>query len=132
EATFGLPEVKRGLFAPFGSVVAGSRISRAVALELTLTGDPIGAQRALALGLVNQVVPREPVLDAAPRLAGRIAGNAPLAAKATRVVVRLASADVAAAWERQGEWVPKVFGSNDAKEGSSAFVERRAPNWTGT
>jgi len=132
EATFGLPEVKRGLFAPFGSVVAGSRIPRAVALELTLTGDPIDASRALALGLVNQVVPRDGVLDAAIELAERIAGNAPLAVQATRDVVRLASTDAPAAWERQGEWVPKVFGSNDAREGASAFVERRAPVWTGT
>jgi enoyl-CoA hydratase len=132
DAKFGLPEVKRGLFAPFGSVVAGSRMPRAVALELTLTGDPIDAARALTLGLVNQVVPRAQVLDAGMALAERIAGNAPLAVQATRDVVRLATADAAAAWERQGEWVPKVFGSHDAKEGASAFVERRAPIWTGT
>ena len=66
-ASFGLPEVKRGLFAAGGGVFLSTRIPLAVALELTLTGDPIDAARALSLGLVNQVVPAADVLDAAWR-----------------------------------------------------------------
>ena len=130
-AKFGLPEVKRGLFAAGGGVFLGTRIPLAVALEMALTGDSIDAERAHALGLVNQVVPQGQVLDAALSLAGRIARNGPLALQATKELVRLAATDVAGAYERQAEWQPRVFGSEDAKEGATAFVERRDPVWQG-
>ena len=78
EAKFGIPEVKRGLFAAGGGTTLGTRIPMAIALELALTGDPITAERALALGLVNEVVEPADVLPAAIALAERIAANAPL------------------------------------------------------
>lgn len=131
DARFGLPEVKRGLFAAGGGVFLGQRIPLAVALELTLTGDPVDAERALALGLVNQVVPHEQVLDAAVALAERIAANGPLAVQATKELVRTAATDSEGTWRRQAEWQPKVFGSEDAKEGATAFVEKREPVWQG-
>ena len=93
-ASFGLPEVKRGLFAAGGGVFLSTRIPLAVALELTLTGDPIDARRALSLGLVNQVVPPADVLAAAVELAERIARNGPLALQATKELVRTASTDL--------------------------------------
>ncbi len=130
-AKFGLPEVKRGLFAAGGGVFLGTRIPLAVALELTLTGDPIDAPRALSLGLINQVVPPAEVLDAAVTLAERIARNGPLALRATKEMVRTASTDLARAKTLAAEWQPKVFGSDDAKEGATAFVEKRDPVWTG-
>lgn len=132
QAKFGLPEVKRGLFAAGGGVFLSTRIPLAVALELTLTGDPVDAARAVALGLVNQAVAPEAVLDAAVELAERIARNGPLALQATKLLVRTAVTDMAKARELQAEWQPKVFGSQDAKEGSTAFIERRDPVWTGT
>jgi len=89
-AVFGLPEVKRGLFAAGGGVFISTRIPLAIALELTLTGDPISADRALALGLVNVVVPPAEVMDAALRMAERIARNGPLALRATKELVRTA------------------------------------------
>ncbi len=131
DAKFGLPEVKRALFAAGGGVFVGSRIPLAVALEMTLTGDMIDAQRAYGLGLVNEVVPAERVLDAGIALAERIARNGPLALEATKELVRLAATDPAKAWERQAEWQPKVFGSQDAKEGATAFIEKREPVWQG-
>jgi enoyl-CoA hydratase len=131
-ATFGLPEVKRGLFAAGGGVFISARIPLALALELTLTGDLIDAHRAAALGLINQVVPAEQVVDAAVALAERIAANGPLAIKATRQMVWAAAGDLAGARALATEWQPKVFGSNDAKEGATAFIERRDPAWTGT
>jgi enoyl-CoA hydratase len=131
-ASFGLPEVKRGLFAAGGGVFISARIPLALALELTLTGDLIDAQRAAALGLINQVVPAEQVVDAAVALAERIAANGPLAIKATRQMVWAAAGDLAGARALATEWQPKVFGSNDAKEGATAFIERRDPAWTGT
>jgi len=131
KAVFGLPEVKRGLFAAGGGVFISTRIPLAVALELTLTGDPISADRALALGLVNVVVPPAEVMDAALRMAERIARNGPLALRATKELVRTASTDLAKAQELQATWQPLVFGSADAREGSTAFIERRDPVWTG-
>ncbi len=130
-ATFGLPEVKRGLFAAGGGVFIGTRIPLAVALELTLTGDLVDASRALSLGLVNQVVPADQVLDAAFAMAERIARNGPLGLQATKELVRMAAVDVEKAYELQAEWMPKVFGSEDAKEGARAFIEKRDPVWTG-
>lgn len=130
-AQFGLPEVKRGLFAAGGGVFISNRIPLAVALELTLTGDPIDAQRAYELGLVNKVVPAGDVLEEGIALAERIAKNGPLALQATKELVHLANTDMAAARAKQGEWQPKVFGSEDAKEGATAFVEKRDPVWKG-
>jgi len=131
-AKFGLPEVKRGLFPAGGGVFLGTRVPLAIALELTLTGDPVDATRAAGLGLVNKVVPAGDVLDAAVRLAERIARNGPLALQATKQMVRAAVADYAGAIALQDEWQPKVFGSNDAREGATAFIEKRDPVWTGT
>jgi enoyl-CoA hydratase len=126
-----LPEVKRGLFAAAGGVFVSTRIPLAVALELTLTGDPIDAPRAAALGLINQVVPAEQVVDRALELAERIAANGPLAVKVTREIVRKASTNLEGARALATEWQPKVFGSDDAKEGATAFIEKRPPVWTG-
>jgi enoyl-CoA hydratase len=131
KASFGLPEVKRGLFAAGGGVFVSTRIPLAVALELTLTGDPIDAPRAQSLGLVNQVVPPGEVLGAAVALAERVARNGPLALRATKELVRTASTDLDKARALAAEWQPKVFGSEDAKEGASAFIEKRDPVWTG-
>ncbi len=130
-AKFGLPEVKRGLFAAGGGVFISTRIPLAVALELTLTGDPIEAGRAQSLGLINQVVPQADVLEAAIALAERIAKNGPLALKATKEMVRTASTDLEKARALAAEWQPTVFGSEDAKEGATAFIEKRDPVWQG-
>jgi enoyl-CoA hydratase/carnithine racemase len=131
DAKFGLPEVKRGLFPAGNGTFLGTRIPLAIALELTLTGDPIDAARALQLGLVNQVVAPGEVLDAAIALAQRIAANGPLAVAAIRELVRLAPADFARAEARVRELQPAIFGSEDAREGALAFVEKRAPVWRG-
>ena len=131
EARFGLPEVKRGLFAAGGGTFIGQRIPLAIALEITLTGDLIDAGRAYELGLVNQVVPPDEVLDAALALAERIAANGPLGVAASKELVRLAASDPRRARERLAEWQRVVFASEDAQEGALAFVEKRPPVWTG-
>ena len=130
-ARFGLPEVQRGLFAAGGGCFIGTRIPLAVALEMTLTGDPIDARRAYALGLVNDVVSPDRVLDTAVALAERIARNGPLAVRATKELVRLAATDAKRARERQAELQVEVFSSQDAKEGATVFIERREPVWRG-
>ena len=131
QAQFGLPEVKRGLFAAGGGTLLGTRIPLAVALEIALTGDSIDAERACALGLVNAVVPPDEVMATALRFAERIAANGPLGVAATKELVRLGVTDAARADDRRREWQPVVFGSQDAKEGATAFVEKRAPVWKG-
>lgn len=132
DATFGLPEVKRGLFAAGGGMFLARRIPLAKALELTLTGDPIDAAEAARLGLVNKVVPAADVVDEAVALAERIAGNGPLGVQATKELVRRAAFEPGAeVWARHRELQASVFGSEDAKEGSLAFVEKRTPVWKG-
>lgn len=132
EAKFGLPEVKRGLFAAGGGVLLGSRLPLALALELTLTGDTVDARRAHEMGLVNRVVAPADVLDTAVTLADTIGRNGPLAVEVTRRIVRASAEDMGRAKELLKESMPRVFGSNDAKEGATAFIERRDPVWTGT
>lgn len=130
-AKFGLPEVQRGLFAAGGGVFLGTRVPLGIALEINLTGDSVDAERAFALGLVNAVVPPDEVLTTAVSYAERIAANGPLAVAAIRELVRLGIADPGRAAERLVELQRSVFSSEDAKEGATAFVERRAPRWQG-
>ncbi len=130
-AGFGVPEVKRSLVAAGGAaLLLPQRVPRAVALEMLLTGEPIDAERAVAVGLVNRVVEEGAALDAAVELAATIAANGPLAVAATKRIVQSApSWTPAEAWARQDEIVLPVFASEDAREGSTAFAERRAPVW---
>jgi enoyl-CoA hydratase/carnithine racemase len=131
DAEFGLPEVKRGLFPAGGGTFLGTRVALGVALEMTLTGDPISANRAYELGLVNAVVPPGEVLTRAVALAERIAANGPLALTAVKELVRLGVSDPERARERLNEWREVVFNSEDAKEGAMAFIEKRTPVWHG-
>ncbi len=132
-ARFGVPEVKRSLVAAGGAaLLLPQRVPRAVALELLLTGEPIHAVRAQAVGLVNRVVDDGTALDAAVELAQAIALNGPLAVAATKEIVLSApSWSPDEAWDRQDEVVHPVFASEDAREGSTAFAERRPPVWRG-
>ena len=131
QARFGFPEVKRGLFPAGGGTFVGTRIPLAVALEMTLTGDLIDAARAYQVGLVNAVVAAEEVLATALALAERISENAPLGLAAAKELVRLGVSDTAQATSRMSEWQSTVFTSDDAKEGATAFVEKRKPVWKG-
>lgn len=132
DAQFGLPEVKRGLFAAGGGMFLSRRIPLAKALELTLTGDPIDATEAVRLGLINRAVPADKVLDEAVALAERVAANGPLGVQATKKLMRMAAFEPAAdVWALHGELQGKVFSSEDAREGATAFVEKRPPVWKG-
>ena len=131
EAKFGLPEVKRGLFAAGGGTTLTRRLPFALAMELLLTGEPISAARAVEIGLVNSAVAPDEVLPAAMALAERIAKNGPLGLAATKELARLSVFDPAKCADRLAFWQPAVFGSEDAKEGATAFVEKRDPIWRG-
>jgi enoyl-CoA hydratase/crotonobetainyl-CoA hydratase len=127
EATFGLPEVKRGLVAAGGGTRLPRRIPIAVALEMGLTGDPISAEEAQRLGLVNRVVESDELLPAAFELAARIAANGPLAVQATKrlMLAEIGPIDMGAIMAIAGP----VMASEDAREGATAFAERRPPSW---
>jgi enoyl-CoA hydratase len=130
---FGVPEVKRGLVAGAGgALLLTRRIPFAQAMELLLTGEPIPADRAAALGLVNRLVPDGTALDRALELAEVIAANGPLAVAATKQIARDgADWTVTEGWQRQTELIRPVFESQDAREGATAFAQKRAPVWRG-
>lgn len=133
DAQFGLPEVKRGLVAAAGGVVRlPRRLPRNLAMELALTGEPLTAPRAHELGLVSRVAAPGTVLAEARALAALIAANAPLAVRASKYLVD-ASSDWPAdeALTRQRPFTDEVRASRDAAEGAQAFIEKRAPVWTG-
>jgi enoyl-CoA hydratase len=132
-ARFGVPEVTRSLVAGAGAaLLLAQRVPRALALELLLTGDPIGAARAAEIGLVNRVADDGKALDEAVGLATRIAANAPLAVMATKQIAHHGGDWPAAErWDEQARLIRPVFTSADAREGATAFAEKRAPVWQG-
>lgn len=131
ETNFGLPEVKRSLVAGAGGLFRLPRaIGMAPALEAILTGDPIPAERAYQLGMVNQVVAPAEVMPAARALAARVQAAAPLAVQASRTVaVRAFIDDDDALWRASGQAFGAIGGTEDFKEGPRAFIEKRAPLW---
>jgi enoyl-CoA hydratase len=132
-ARFGVPEVKRSLVAAAGGALTlPRRLPLALALELLLTGEAIGAERAAQMGLVNRVVDEGETLAAALELSRLVAANGPLAVAATKQIAR-ASQDwtLAEGWQRQAEITQPVFTSADAREGAMAFAEKRPPVWRG-
>jgi enoyl-CoA hydratase/carnithine racemase len=132
-ARFGLAEVKWAIIPGAGGT---QRLPRAVplgtALEMILTGDPIGADEALRVGLVNRIVPMDALLSAAHELAGRIASRGPLAVQAARqAVYEGLGRDFAAGLCIEELLFNKVMKSEDAVEGPLAFAERRPPKFKG-
>jgi crotonobetainyl-CoA hydratase len=133
-ATFGLPEVKRGIVAGAGGAFRlPQQVPWKVGLEMIFTGDPIDAETALRYGLVNRVVGADKVLDTALELAGRIAVNAPLSVQTSK---RLAYGavdgtvtDEAARWSLNESETAALMASADAREGPRAFAEKREPVW---
>lgn len=132
-AGFGLPEVLRGLIAAAGGLVRLPRaIPPRVAMEHILTGRPITVQQALQWGMVSRVVPSEALAEAALALANEIASNAPVAVRESLRLARLAlDHDEAALRRLSQEAIERVKASEDFQEGPRAFIEKRAPRWTG-
>jgi len=130
-ATFAITEVKVGRGAPWAAPLPWL-IPPRVAMQILLTGDPITAQRAHEIGLVNDVLPLAGLARAAQQLAERIAANAPLSVLAAKRTVRLAAShSIPAAFEEAERiWAP-VYRSEDAQEGPAAFRDKRPPAWKG-
>jgi enoyl-CoA hydratase len=132
DAKFGIPEAKRGLAAAAGGLMKlPDLIPPKIAMELALTGDFIDATRAYELGLVNRVVEGS-ALDAAKELAAKINENGPLAVRVSKQIVDQSRGwSLEERWDEQAKLLPKVFMSEDAREGAAAFAEKRKPNWKG-
>lgn len=132
-SSFGLAEATRNLIAGAGGLFRLPRaIGQATAMEVILTGQPLSAQRAYELGLLNRLVEPGEELESALELAGRVCAAAPLAVWASRRVV------LAAAYESDQRLIEmtnqefaKILRSEDTKEGLTAFIEKRPPNWLG-
>lgn len=133
DAVFGLPEVKRGLFASGGSTVRLPRqIPYVHAMDLLLTGRLISAQEALEFGLINRIVEKPRLLDTALEIAETIAANSPGAVSATKLsVLDGFKTGITEAFARELEHGDTVFSAPDAVEGPRAFLEKREPNWAG-
>ncbi len=132
-ARFGVPEVTRGLVAAAGGALQlPRRVPRALAMELLLTGQPVDAPRAAAMGLVNRLTDEGGALAGALELAGAVAANAPLAVQVSAALAR-GSADRTdgEGWSWQDELVAPVLAGEDAREGAAAFAEKRRPVWQG-
>jgi enoyl-CoA hydratase/carnithine racemase len=130
-AQFAITEARWGRGAPWAAPLPWLVPPR-VAMELLLTGEPIDAQRAYEVGLVNRVVPDPELRSEAGRLARRIAGNAPLSVRAAKAMVQAsAGRDLDEAVEEGWRLFEPVYLSEDAQEGPRAFVERRPPVWKG-
>jgi enoyl-CoA hydratase len=132
-AKLGVPEVKRSLVAAGGALLRlPRRLPEGVAMEMALTGDPITAEVAHSHGLVNRLADDGDALSVALDLARAIAANGPLALAATKRVMQERHAwPEEEFWDRQGEITGPVFASEDAREGATAFAEKREPQWKG-
>jgi enoyl-CoA hydratase len=132
-SAFGLAEAKRNLIAGAGGLFRLPRaIGQAAAMEAILTGEPIPAQRAYELGLISRLVEPGAALDEALALAERITACAPLAVwESRRIVLASAYSDDATLKTMTNEAFGRIMGSEDTKEGLTAFIEKRTPNWQG-
>lgn len=133
QASFGVLEPSRGLFAGGGTTV---RLPRQIpfpqAMEFLLCADRVSAERAMQMGLLNAVVPEESLLDEAFAMAARITRNAPLAVQATkRSVLEGLGMDPRSAYKNESQISQVIFGTEDAKEGPRAFAEKRDAVWQG-
>jgi enoyl-CoA hydratase/carnithine racemase len=131
DARFAITEAKWSRGAPWAAPLPWL-IAPRVALELMVTAEPLSAERAREIGLVNRVVPRAELMASAQALAAGIAGNAPLSVRAAkRMVYAVAGRSLRDALDEGDRvWQP-VYQSEDAQEGPRAFREKRAPRWTG-
>jgi enoyl-CoA hydratase/carnithine racemase len=132
-AKLGIPEVKRSLVAAGGALLRlPRRMPYHVVMELALTGDPFPAERFHELGLVNRLTPPGSAVDAALELAATLAKNGPLGLRAAKKILQEQwDWSTAEMWAKQGEIAGPVMASEDAKEGASAFKEKREPVWRG-
>lgn len=132
-ARFGLPEVARGILPTCGGLFRTARaLPLNIAKELLLTGDPLSPQRAYELGLVNRLSPAGGALDGALELAARVCANAPVSVRQSMwALEQVTTLTDETGWASTDQATRVVRGTEDFREGRTAFFEKRAPNWSG-
>ena len=131
-ASFGQPEVTLGITPGYGGTQRLPRIvGRGIAFEMILTGDPVSAERAERIGLVNAVVPADELLTEARRIAGRIAQRGPVAVTLSARAVLAADLKLEQGLFVEAELFGRSFATDDVKEGVAAFLEKRRPDFKG-
>jgi enoyl-CoA hydratase len=132
-ARFGIPEVKRGLIAGAGGLLRiPQRVPYGIAMEMALTGDLVLAERGHELGFVNRLTEPGGAVDGALELAAAVKVNGPLALRITKEILQaVPDWTQEEFWERQKPYVDEIFASEDAREGATAFAEKRELNWKG-
>jgi enoyl-CoA hydratase/3-hydroxyacyl-CoA dehydrogenase len=129
-ASFGQPEINLGIIPGFGGTQRLPRlVGEAKALELNLTGDPVASEEAYELGLANAVVPDHELLDTALAWARKLAAQPPLAIEQIKRVS--AAGDLESGLEHEKQGFAAALGSEDAREGISAFLQKRKPRFGG-
>jgi enoyl-CoA hydratase / 3-hydroxyacyl-CoA dehydrogenase len=129
-ASFGQPEINLGIIPGFGGTQRLPRlVGTAKALEMNLTAEPVGAEEAYEMGLANRLVPDHELLDTAIAWARKLAGQAPLAV--ARIKQVSGNGDLEAGIAAEGDAFAEVFASTDAREGITAFLQKRPPKFTG-
>ncbi|MCF8709430.1 enoyl-CoA hydratase/isomerase family protein [Rhizorhapis sp. SPR117] len=134
QAIFGVSEPLRGIMAAGGTTARMPRqMGWAASMEMLLTARPIDAERALRLGLINEVVPHDELIETARRWAAEICRNSPMAVQATKrsAVLGLAAGSLAEAFAIEDACADELLGTQDAQEGARAYLEKRPPIWTG-
>lgn len=133
EALLGIPETNVGIFYTWGSTPRLTRlVGPAKAKEMIMTCDNLTAQEAMAIGLVNKVVPKDKLMDAAHELVGKIASKGPLSIRITKKIVNAASAPtIGDIFVCEPELVERMYLSGEPAEGARAFRERRSPRFSG-
>ena len=133
ESYLGLPEPKRGIAAGYGSQYLGRMIPPGEAMYYLLTAERIPVEEAYRLGLVHEVLAPDQLMGRAVEIAKAIAENAPMAVRASKAMALFQRRhEMDALREYSAAFSSNVMGSNDVIEGRRAFVEKRAPQWTGT
>ena len=132
-ATFGLPEIKRGVIASNGGTQRTlAQLPYAIAMEMAITGEPMDAATAARWGLINHIVPQEQLLDAARECADRVAANAPLAVQAAKeLAIRSQDMSLADGLRMEQAFLRFLDRTEDVQEGKRAFNERRRPHFRG-
>lgn len=124
EASFSLPETRRGLVAPLAAMLAAHALPKRILLELTLSGEPLPASRLYEIGFLNQIVPRDQLELAGQTLAKNILKGGPEATKITKKMLTPTTF-----LEEALEWQKKAIATGEPQEGLTAFREKRAPRW---
>ncbi|MFQ6033105.1 MAG: enoyl-CoA hydratase-related protein, partial [Candidatus Zixiibacteriota bacterium] len=132
KAQLGQPEVKLGVIPGFAGTQRLSRlVGIAKAKELIFTADIIDAQTAHSMGLVNQVVPADQLMPTCMEIANKIASKGPTAIKLAKTVINKGiQADLSTASDYEAEAFGLCFSTGEPKEGMTAFLEKRKPNWS--